>query len=346
MIGELLNERAQQLLFTLIGRYINDGQPVSSKTLAATHAISLSPASVRNVLADLEEKGLLQSLHTSSGRVPTAKGYRLFVNNLLTTKSLDAAITDDFKKALNPEQSVSTLVSTASSLLSRLTKMAGLVTVPKLEKISLTHVEFLPLSDKRVLVILVLSGKEIQNRIIHTEREFSRAELEKAANYLNNRFIGKSLERLRNELLTEMQQDRNQMDELMRSTIEVATNAFAQSQKNDYILAGEHNLLDLGSETNFARLRKLFDAFNEKREILNLLDKTVISQEIQIYIGGESGYEILDNCSLVTAPYHVDNNIVGALAVIGPSRMPYDKVISIVDMSSKLLSAALGHQDG
>jgi heat-inducible transcriptional repressor len=338
---DIVSQRAQFLLRLLVERYIRDGQPVSSKSLAEEHALPLSPATIRNVMADLEERGFIKSLHTSSGRIPTTQGYRLFVNSLLTAKPVNQLNYQDIKQEINPDQNVADLVATTSSLLSRLTQMTGLVTLPKLEKITLRHVEFLPLSNKRVLVILVLNEKEVQNRIIQTEREFSRSELENAANFLNQTFVGKDLQSVRQALLTELKNDRLAMDNLMRSTLEAATSMFEHTKEESYVVAGEHHLLGLADETNIHQLRQLFSAFTEKREILYLLDQTATTDGIQIFIGDESGYEIFDKCSVVTSPYHDGEKVVGALAVIGPTRMQYDRVIPIVDISAKLLSAAL-----
>jgi heat-inducible transcriptional repressor len=343
-MADLVSERAQHLLRLLIERYIRDGQPVSSKSLAEDENLSLSPATIRNVMADLEERGYLRSLHASSGRVPTAQGYRLFVNYLLSSQSLPQDIYSNFAYDLSPAQNTTDLVANASSLLSRLTRMAGLVTIPKVEIITLRHIEFLPLSNNRVLVILVLNEKEVQNRIIKTERSFSRPELEQAANYLNQTFSGFPVEKVRTELLAGLQNDRYAMDQLMRSTIEVAADALTQEQPtDDYILAGEHHLLGI-AETNVERLRQLFDTFMKKREILYLLDQCIHAQGVQIFIGDEAGYEIFDGCSVVSSPYGAEGNPLGVLAVIGPTRMPYERVIPIVDISAKLLSSALARE--
>lgn len=341
---EEINQRAQQLLHLLVTRYIREGHPISSKSLAGEQNITLSPASIRNVLAELEERGYLRSLHTSSGRVPTAQGYRLFVNSLLTSQAFTSKTSDlkALEQQLNPEQSINSLINNASNLISELTQMAGLVTVPRLESVTLTHVEFLPLSNNRVLVILVFNEKEVQNRIIQTERKFIRSELEQAANYLNQQFAGRDLSDMRKQLVTSLHRDRTTIDHIMETIIAVADAAFKPEQgQDDYVLAGEHNLLGLAEETDLQHLRQLFDAFTQKRQVLYLLDKCLAAEDFKIFIGEESGYDAFDACSLVSAPYYAKDKVVGVLAVIGPTRMPYDQVIPIVEISAKLLSSAL-----
>lgn len=339
-----INERAQHLLKILIERYIRDGQPVGSKTLAENCTQTVSPATIRNIMADLEERGYVHSPHTSAGRVPTALGYRFFVDTLLTVQPLEPSAIEHVQHELRAEHSLQGLVTSASSLLSGLSRLTGLVTLPKRESLTLKQVEFLPLAHTRVLVILVLNEKEIQNRIIHTDREYTQNELQQAANFLNAEFAGKDLYAIRHDLLSALRRDREQMDTLMRTAIEVADKAFEQQeQADDYVLAGQTHLFDLAAATGVDRLRLLFDAFNEKHRILHLLDQTLTADGVQIYIGGESGLDILTDCSVVTAPYSLGNKIVGTLGVLGPTRMAYDKVIPLVDITAKLLSAALNH---
>ncbi len=343
-VVEEINQRAQQLLHILVNRYIREGHPISSKSLAGEREINLSPASIRNVLAELEDRGYLRSLHTSSGRVPTAQGYRLFVNSLLTSQALTANTFDmqTLQQQLNPEQSINSLISNASNLISELTHMAGLVTVPRIDSVTLTHVEFVSLSNNRVLVILVFNEKEVQNRIIQTERNFSRSELEQAANYLNQQFAGHDLANMRSELVTSLHRDRATIDHIMETIIAVADAAFTPEQDlDDYVITGERNLLGLAEETDLHHLRQLFDAFTQKRQVLYLLDKCLAAEEFKIFIGEESGYDAFDACSLVSAPYYAKDKVVGVLAVIGPTRMPYDQVIPIVEITAKLLTSAL-----
>lgn len=337
-----INERAQHLLKVVVERYIRDGQPVGSKTLAEETRLGLSSATIRNVLADLEDNGFLCSPHTSAGRIPTAKGYRLFVDNLLTIKPVDNAAIKLVKEQLQPDIGVADLVTSASSMLSELTRLAGLVMLPRRERILLRHVEFLPLADNRVLVILVLNEQEVQNRIIYTDRVYTDSELQQAANYLNNQYVGRDMQLVRKELLTSLQQDRESIDSLKQTAIDVADKAFIDVNKNtDYVMAGHGHLLELINETSMQSLQQLFEAFTQKRDILHLLDQCLNADGLQIFIGQESGYSMLDECSVVTAPYSVEDRVVGVLGVIGPTRMPYARVISIVDITAKLLTAAL-----
>lgn len=341
-MSELLNERAQHLLKTLIERYISDGQPVSSKTLAEDGRLSLSPASVRNVLADLEDRGYIASPHTSAGRVPTPLGYRFFIDTLLTVKPLDDTVVHHYQPQLSQTQSTQTLLLNATTMLSELSKMAGLVSLPKRGQLTLSSIEFLPLSDNRILVILILNGREIQNRIIHTKHLFTRDELTTAATYLNNLFSGKDLLVVRNELLNTLKEEKKHFDQLMQNAIDIADKAFQNSPtQEDYMLAGQANLVGLAEETNLSQLRDLFEKFTQKHHILHLLDQCLKAKGVQIFIGGETTYLGLGDFSLVTSTYSVEGQPLGVLGVIGPSRMPYDKIISIVDVTGKLLSAAL-----
>jgi len=338
-----LSERAQELLKALIERYIRDRQPVGSRTLSRERGLELSPASIRNVMADLEEMGLVTSPHTSAGRVPTAQGYRLFVDSLLTVRPLKPtelrALETPFRSSSDPEK----VLNTASSLLSEITSMAGVVMIPRREQHALRQVEFLPLSSNRVLVILVVNEREVQNRIIHTSREYSPAELQQAANYLNQHFCGRDMRQVREALLRELKETRERMNQMMVAAVEMATQAFAEEPDSDgdYLLAGQTNLMGYAEMADVERLRGLFEAFNRKRDILHLLDQSMSASGIQIFIGEESGYEPLDTCSVVTSPYERDGEVVGVLGVIGPTRMAYDRVIPVVDVTARLLSAAL-----
>lgn len=340
-----VNQRAQQVLKILVERYIADGHPIGSKTIAEEYALGLSSATIRNILADLEDAGYLISPHTSAGRIPTPQGYRLFVNNFLTAKPLEGVDLQDLKSHLNPDMAMSNLLQSASTLLSSLTQLTGVVALPRRNRIELRQVEFLPLSSNRVLVILVLNNREVQNRIIYTDRVYSASELVQAANYLNAHFIGKDLLSIRQEISTAIRQDRVNMAEVLQTAIEVADKAFDNTQESnkDCLIAGQNNLLSYSRESDLERLRVLFDAITQKQEILNLLDHALEAEGVQIFIGKESGYQAFDDCSIVTASYAVDGQLVGSLGVIGPTRMPYDRVISAVDITAKLLSAALNH---
>lgn len=334
-----LNERAQQLLKFVVERYIRDGQPVGSRTVSRESSLDLSPATIRNIMADLEELGLVSSPHTSAGRVPTAHGYRVFVDSLLTVRDLADVEVSNLRHQLTPGGEPKRILETASTMLSEITSLAGVVMLPRREHVASRHVEFLGLSQNRVLVILVTNEKEVQNRIIRTSRPYTQAELQQAANYLNEAFAGRDLSAMREGLVAEMQATREHINQLMITALEMVDEE-AESE-GDYVLAGQTNLMNYAEMSNVERLRQLFEAFNRKRDILHLLDQSLRADGIQIFIGEESGYEVLGDCSVVTAPYTVEGNVVGVLGVIGPTRMHYDRVIPIVDVTAKLLGAAL-----
>jgi heat-inducible transcriptional repressor len=285
-----LTERAQHLLKALTERYIREGQPVGSRTLARDAGMQLSPATIRNVIADLEDLGLVSSPHTSAGRIPTVQGYRLFVDTLLTVKPLEHSVVDSLKRTLGPEIQSAGLAETASTLLSDVTRLAGVVTLPKREHAALQRVEFLPLSDKKVLAVLVIDDKDVQNSILQTERNYSASELQEISNYLNEQFAGKELHKVRLQLVAELRETRESLDRMMGTALNMADQVLGNAERG---------------------------------------------------IGEESGYQMLDECSLVTAPYSVDGEVVGVLGVIGPTRMAYERVIPIVDATARILSAAL-----
>ena len=337
----MLNERAQHLLKTLIERYIAEGQPVGSRTLSKYSGLDLSPATIRNAMADMEEMGFIISPHTSAGRVPTARGYRFFVDTLLTIQPLDAAQVNRLEDQLHPSDP-QRLIASASRLLSDLTRFAGIVMTPKRRSPAFRHLEFLPLSEKRILLIIVSDDDNVQNRIIVTDRSYSPAELTRAANFFNQHYAGCTLEEARNRMQDELQRLHRDMNELMSVALEASSEALQPTE--GYILSGEKNLLhvdDLAS--NMSSLRRLFDAFEQKTSLLRLLDFSQGAHGVQIFIGGESGYVPLDECSVVTAPYEVDGQVVGTLGVIGPTRMAYERVIPIVDVTAKLLGSALSY---
>lgn len=339
----MLDERAQQLLKTLIESYIKDGQPVGSRTLSRTAGLELSPATIRNVMADLEEFGFLKSPHTSAGRVPTARGFRIFVDNMLKIKPLKLSVIDQLKVGLDPEMTKQNLVKSASTLLSGITHLVGIVTAPRKRYAKLRQIEFLELSENKILVILVVNQHEVQNRIIHLARKYTQSELQKVANYLNAQFAGCDLREVRHALLSELNSVREDMNRLMQSAIELGKAAFADHGKNenDYVLVGQSNLLEYEDLSDVEKLRQLFNAFNHKREMLHILDKCIVAEGVQIFFGQESGYGPLVDCSLVSAPYSAQGKVLGVLGVIGPTRMAYDRVIPVVDVTAKLLGEAL-----
>jgi len=338
---ESVNERAQLLLKLLVERYIEEGVPVPSKQLAV--GFGVSSATVRNVMSLLEARGLVTSPHTSAGKVPTQRGLRFFVDTLISVQPLTIETVDQLKLQLNPDLGATSLVEHASRLLSHITHMAGLVTVPRPELNSLRHVEFLPLSGQRVLVILVINEREVQNRIIHTDREYSESELQQAANYISQEYGGRPLAYVRSALIDGMRVDKDRLDRLMQTALDVASKAFEQdvSVDGDYVVAGETNLLDAADDSELDTLRELFDAFSRKRDILHLLDRCLGTEGVQLFIGEESGYRVLDEYSVVSAPYSVEGEVIGVLGVVGPTRMAYQRVIPIVDATAKLLGAAL-----
>jgi heat-inducible transcriptional repressor len=335
------NDRALAILKTVVEKYIREGQPVGSKALAEESAIGLSSASIRNIMADLEDAGYLHSPHTSAGRIPTSEGYRLFVNTLLTVQPLELNQINQLRSKLNSNVESSALVESASNLLSSVTKLAGIVTVPRREHFTLRHVEFLQLSQNRVLAILVFNDREIQNRIIYTDRLYTASELQQAGNFVTQMYAGKSLPDIRQDLVGAIRTERERMRTILHTAMDIAEKAFEEENQESCIIAGETNLIALAEEAGIDRLRSLFEALNQKRDILHLLDGCLTNDGVQIFIGKESGHEVLDECSIVTAPYSSEGKVVGVLGVIGPTRMAYDHVISAVDVTAKLLSAAL-----
>jgi heat-inducible transcriptional repressor len=338
----VLNERAQHLLKTLVQYYIREGQPVGSTTLLRESKLELSSATVRNVIADLERLGLVRSPHTSSGRIPTVDGYRMFIDNLLTVKPIEETEVDLIKVQLDTEGDTKILVKSASDMLSTLTRMAGMVMLPDRKQAQVRHIEFLPLSDRRVLAIMVLDQGEVQNRIIHTDRNYSQPELLRISNCLNEELVGKDISQVRDSLVRQMKEAKETMDRIMLHAIEMAQKVFKDDvPQHDFVLAGETNLMKFDDMADITRLRQLFEAFDEKRGILQLMDQSLKAPGIQIFIGNESGYEALDECSVVTATYSDGDKVLGALGVIGPTRMAYDRVIPIVDVTAKILGAVM-----
>jgi heat-inducible transcriptional repressor len=334
-----LNERALILLKTLVERYIADGQPVGSRALSKYSGLDLSPASIRNVMADLEEMGFIASPHTSAGRVPTARGYRFFVDTLLTVKPLDTVEISQLEGQLHAE-STQKLVVSASQLLSDLTHFAGVVMTPR-QSAGFRHIEFLRLSDTRILLILVTPEGDVQNRILLTEKRYTPAELVEAANILNQHYAGLTFEEIRHRIREELKQLTANMTRLMTAALEAGSQAASESAE-EVVISGEANLLDSQDlSSNMVNLRKLFELFDRRTGLLQLLEISNRAQGVQIFIGGEAGVAPLDECSVITAPYEVDGQVVGKVGVIGPTRMAYERVIPIVDITAKLLSTLL-----
>jgi heat-inducible transcriptional repressor len=342
---ELFNERAQHLLRTLVGTYIRDGQPVGSRSLTRDSGLSLSSATVRNVMADLEELGFVSSPHTSAGRIPTDKGYRFFVDTLLRTQPLDnpdlAALRHEFSSAQKVDDKA--LVAAASQMLSNVTHLAGVVTLPRAQLATISQIEFVALSENRVLVVMVFGNREVQNRILQLDRFHSAEELRRAANFLSELLRGRSVSEAREEILRQMRDARETMNKIMLDAVQAAESVVAPASEGplEYLIAGETNLMSVAELASVDKLKRLFEAFNERRDFLHLLDRSLHADGVQIFIGQESGYRILDDVSVIAAPYTVDEHVVGVLGVIGPTRMAYERVIPIVDMTAKLLSTAL-----
>ncbi len=339
-----LSERARTLLRTLVRRYIEDGRPVGSRSLARASGLQVSPATVRNVMVDLEELGYLTSPHTSAGRVPTDRGLRVYVDYLLQVEPVAAATVEHLRRRLvrDREEGGDELADSASDLLSRLTRLAGVATLPRRERAVLRHVDFLPLSGRRVLAILVVNRRDVQNRVIHTDRAFSEAELQRIANYLNTEYAGVELSQVRYSLRAAVQADRERLDALLDSAAEVAGKALAEEAgSDDYVVAGQTNLMELEELSDVARLRQLFEAFTQKQDILHLLDCCARPEGVQVYIGQEAGHTAFDGMSLVAARYAVEGEPAGVLGVIGPTRMAYDRIVPIVEVTARLVGSAL-----
>ena len=337
-----MDKRAQILLKTLIEHYISDGQPIGSRALLQHSGLDVSSATIRNVMSDLEHMGFIASPHTSAGRVPTQQGYRLFVDTLLSVKPLESNQIQQLKASFNTPDTQQ-LMTNAADMLSHLTQFAGVVMIPKHKTLAFKHLEFMPLSEKRILVIIVTSDGNVQNRIILAEKPFSASELTQASNYFNANFVGQTFEEVRQKLHNELTQMQTDMNKLMSAALQA--NSHAGSGANDgVVIAGERKLLQVNElSTNVESLRKLFDVFERRASLMQLLDNSQHADGVQIFIGGESGYSALDECSMVTSPYEVDGNVVGTLGVIGPTRMAYERVIPIVDITAKLLSNALSN---
>ena len=332
----MLDDRAKLLLKALVERYIADGQPVGSRTLSRASGLELSPATIRNVMSDLEELGLIASPHTSAGRIPTARGYRLFVDTMLTVQRgrLDAP-------SLVPDQPQK-VISNAANLLSSLSQFVGVVMAPRRTSV-FRHIEFLRLSEKRLLVIIVSPEGDVQNRVIFTQADYTPSQLTEAANYLNANYSGMAMEQVREKLQNEVESLRSEIAVLMQAAVQAGSEALTQAQ-DDVVISGERNLLSVSDFSgDMGHLRRAFDLFEQKTQLMRLLDVSSQAEGVRIFIGGESQIVPFEELSIVSAPYEVDGMVVGTLGVIGPTRMPYDRMIQIVDITSRLVSNALSH---
>ena len=336
----MLNDRAQILLKTLVDRYISDGQPVGSRALQQFSGLEVSSATIRNVMADLEEMGLVTSPHTSAGRVPTALGYRLFIDTLMVVQPLDSKSVQQLENQLQPDHT-SRLLTQASNLLSELTHFAGVVATPKRTAFRARQIEFLRLSEKKVLLIIVLPDGEVENRVLQTHKDYSQSQLTEAGNFLTQQYIDCPFQDIHQRVQSELHQLQHELTALLSAAMAASDEAMARKNE-DYVISGERNLLHINDlSSNLNQLRGLFNVFEQKTELLQLLDASRHAPGVHIFVGNESGLAGLDECSVVSAPYAADGRIIGTLAVVGPKRMHYEKVVPIVDVTAKLLSNAL-----
>ena len=336
-----VNQRAKSFLKLLVEEYLVNGQPIGSSTLAQKAEVEVSSATVRTIMMDLETKGLVASPHTSAGKVPTHQGLRFFIDTLLSVGRLDTQserlVAEHFRREFTPNE----LVESASLLLSEISHLAGVVTNPRDEQFELRHVEFLHLSGFRVLAILVMNEREVQNRVIETDREYTETELTQAANFINEQFSGKSLEVIRSELVESMALDQSRMSDLLKMANDMASKSLISEDDKNLVLSGERNLLTLMNSTD--EVKRLLDALASKTNILQLLEAVIQGEGVQLFIGEESGLEPFGEFSLITSTYEVEGKIAGALGVIGPTRMPYHRLIPLVDITARLLGSALEH---
>ena len=339
---EALSPRASSLLKTLVEMHIREGQPIASKNLRGESGLSVSSATVRNIMSELEDLGYLASPHTSAGRIPTAQGYRFFVDSLLQVGPVEEGAVSALNAGLDPNRSSGELVQSASNLLAQITYQTGIVTVPKPAASQLRQIEFLPLSGDRVLVILVINEREVQNRIIQMPRPMTEEQLKSAADLINLRYSGNDLAQVKQHIVREMTEARTKIDHYLESALELAKAAIdSQHEAESVVVTGESSLLNQASPEDIQKLRELFDAFERKRDLLDLMERCSRADGIQIFIGEEAGFDVFGDFSVITAPYAQGAQSLGVLGVIGPTRMAYERVIHIVDVTARMLSAAL-----
>ncbi|QGW84051.1 heat-inducible transcriptional repressor HrcA [Variovorax paradoxus] len=334
----MLDDRAKLLLKTLVERYIAEGQPVGSRTLSRAPGLDLSPATIRNVMSDLEALGLIASPHTSAGRIPTARGYRLFVDTMLTAQREQMST-----PSLAPDQPQK-VIANAASLLSNLSQFVGVVMAPRRASV-FKQIEFLRLSDRRLLVIIVSPDGDVQNRVIFPEADYSQSQLVEASNYINAHYAGLTIEQVRDRLQSEVEKLRGEIAALMQAAVKVSSEVLTEAQEDDVVISGERNLLSVTDfSSDMGQLRRAFELFEQKAQLMRLLDVSSKAEGVRIFIGGESQVVPIEELSIVSANYEVDGQVVGTLGVIGPTRMPYERMIQIVDITSRLVSNALSHR--
>ena len=346
---ESLNTRQELLLKALVESFISDGQPVGSSKLSKTSDLGVSSATIRNVFVDLEDLGYIYSPHKSAGRVPTELAYRMFVDKMIKVQPVNNDLIKKLKPNLSQNIERKNIVKNTNDILSNITGLTGLISLPTQKNMQLKQIDFLNLSDNKILAILINKSNDVENKIINLEKNYSASELQEAANYLNKILSGQSVHRIRKILLNELDDMRKDMNSIMSSAITFGKKLFLDSddtnKDDDLLVSGQTRLMNCKELSDIEKLKTLFEAFNEKNNILHLLDKSIASDGVKIFIGAESGYNVLDDCSVVSAPYKFDNDVVGVLGVIGPKRMAYDRVIPIVDITAKLLTDALKYSD-
>ncbi len=336
-----LDERAQLLLRQLINSYTRDAQPVGSKNLAQMSGLDVSSATIRNIMAKLEDMGLVDSPHTSAGRIPTEAGYRFFIDSLLEVDNLAQSAQQVISQSFSTDKTSSDLIHSATDILSRVTHLAGIVSLTHTAPAEVRHIEFMKHSDRRVLVILVINQDDVHNKVIHVDRDYSELQLQQAAQTLSRYLIGRSFENARKMLLEELSELRTDVNSIMETVLDAMDEVCSLNDHEDLIMSGETNLLEYAELSDINKLRNLFNVFNKKTDLLKLLDGCTSADGVEIFIGSESGYSVLSDCSVVGAPYHVKGEIVGVLGVIGPTRIAYEQVIPVVDVTAKLLTSAL-----
>ncbi len=339
-----LDDRAQTLLKYLIKSYTADGQPVGSKNLAQNCGLDVSSATIRNIMHRLEELGLVNSPHVSAGRVPTAAGYRFFIDSLLEVSDLDSEVEQVLASAFSQDKTSTALIQTASNMLSQMTQLTGLISVTRQSEIKIRHIEFMKLSDRRVLVILVVNSDQVHNKVIHTDREYSDLQLTEIGKLLGRYLVGSDFKQARKKLLNEIRDHKDDVNRILESVINVMGSVCGESDHDSLLTSGESNLLQFAELSDINRLRELFEVFNQKRDLLHILEGCSEAEGVEIFIGSESGYSIFSDLSVIGAPYRIDTQVVGVLGVIGPTRIAYDKVIPAVDMTARLLTSALNSQ--
>ncbi len=336
-----LDERAQLLLRQLINSYTRDAQPVGSKNLAQLSGLDVSSATIRNIMARLEDMGLVDSPHTSAGRIPTEAGYRFFIDSLLEVDNLEKSAQQVISQSFSANKTSSDLIHSASDILSRVTHLTGIISLTHTAPTEIRHIEFMKLSERRVLVILVINKDDVHNKVIHVDRDYSEIELQQAAQMLSRYLVGHSFENARQTLLDELSELRTDVNTIMETVLEAMDEVCSLNMHEDLITSGESNLLEYAELSDINKLRNLFNVFNQKTDLLKLLDGCTAADGVEIFIGSESGYSVLSDCSVVGAPYHVKGKMIGVLGVIGPTRIAYEQVIPVVDITAKLLTSAL-----